>query len=72
MIFADIWVLHVYEIGPFMPNHGSPWPNSSVFIFFMLRALYRMVCKIKKNIFAEKSLNVPNVKLLSKKKIAIK
>ena len=27
------WVLHVHEIGPFMPN-------SSVFIFLMLRALY--------------------------------
>jgi hypothetical protein len=41
-------------------------PNSSVFIFLMLRALYRMVCKNSKQNFAKKSLNVPNVKLLSK------
>ena len=52
------WVLHVYEIGPFMPN-------SSVFIFLMLRALYRMICKSSKKNFGKKSLNVPNVKLLS-------
>ena len=32
------WVLHVYEIGPFMPN-------SSVFTFLMLRTLYWMICK---------------------------
>ena len=51
-------VLHVHEIGPFMPN-------SSVFIFLMLRALYRMICKSSKKIFAKKSLNVTNVKLLS-------
>ena len=53
------WVLHVHKIGPFMPN-------SSVFIFLMLRALYRMICKSsKKKKFAKKSLNVTNVKLLS-------
>ena len=32
------WVLHVHEIGAFMPN-------SSVFIFLMLRALYWMISK---------------------------
>ena len=31
-------VLCVHEIGPFMPN-------SSVFIFLMLRTLYRLICK---------------------------
>ena len=31
--FLIIWTLRVYEIGPFMPN-------SSVFMFLMLRALY--------------------------------
>ena len=40
--------------------------KSSVFIFLMMRALYRMVCKNWKTFFAKKSLNVPNVKLLSK------
>ena len=40
-------------------------PNSSVFIFLMLRALYRMICKSSKKNFGKKSLNVPNVKLLS-------
>jgi hypothetical protein len=40
-------------------------PNSSVFIFLMLRALYRMICKSSKKYFSKKSLNVPNVKLLS-------
>ena len=34
----NFWVLHVHEISPFMPN-------SSVFIFLMLRVLYRMICK---------------------------
>jgi hypothetical protein len=40
--------------------------NSSVFIFFMFRALYRMICKSSKKNFGKKILNVPNVKLLSK------
>ena len=52
------WILHVPEIGSFMPN-------SSVFIFLMLHALYRMICKISRKKFAKKSLNVTNVKLLS-------
>ena len=47
-----------YGIGAFMPN-------SSVFIFLMLRALYRMICKNVKSFFGENSLNVTNVKLLS-------
>ena len=38
--------------------------NSSVFIFLVLRTLYRMICKSSKTV-AKKSLNVPNVKLLS-------
>ena len=52
------WVLCVHEKGTFMLN-------SSVFIFLMLRALYRMICKSSKKNFAKKSLNVTNVKLLS-------
>jgi hypothetical protein len=56
--FLIFWVLRVHEIDPFMPN-------SSVFIFFMLRALYRMICKSSKKKFGKKSLNVPNVRLLS-------
>ena len=51
-------VLHVNQLGPFMPN-------SSVFIFLLFRALYRMICKSSKKLFAKKSLNVTNVKLLS-------
>ena len=45
------WILHVHEIGPFMPS-------SSVFVQLMLCALYRMI-------FGKKSLNVPSVKLFS-------
>ena len=52
------WVLHVYEIGPFMPN-------SSVFIFLMLRPLYRIIYENKKSLFGKNSLNVPIVKLFS-------
>ena len=52
------FILHVHEIWPFMPN-------SSVFIFLMLRALYRMIPKNPKLFFGENSLNVTNVKLLS-------
>ena len=37
----------------------------------MLRALYRMICKSSKKKFGKKSLNVPNVKLLSKKNFNI-
>ena len=51
-------VLQVHEIGTFMSN-------SSVFIFLMLRALYRMICKNVKSFFGENSLNVTNVKLFS-------
>ena len=40
-------------------------PNSSVFIFLMLRALYRMICKNSKSFFCKNSLNVQNVKPLS-------
>ena len=40
-------------------------PNSSDFIFLLLHALYRMICKSSKKNFAKKSLNVTNVKLLS-------
>ena len=40
-------------------------PNSSVFIFLMLRALYRMICKNSKSYFCKNSLNVQNVKPLS-------
>ena len=52
-------ILQVHEIGTFMSN-------SSVFIFLMLRALYRMICKNVKSFFGENSLNVTNVKLFSK------
>ena len=52
------WVLHVHEICPFMTN-------LSVFIFFMLPALYKMISKTSEFFFGKKSLNVPNVKLLS-------
>ena len=38
-------------------------PNSSVFIFFMLRTIYRMIYENEKLFFGKKSLNVPNVKL---------
>ena len=51
------WILRVYEKGTFMLN-------SSVFIFLMLRALYR-ICKNAKSFFGKNSLNVSNVKLLS-------
>ena len=54
------WILYVREIGAFMPN-------SSVFIFLMSRALYRMICKSSKSFFGKNSLNVSNVKLFSKK-----
>ena len=40
-------------------------PNSSVFIFLMLHALYRVICKNSKSIFGKNSLNVQNVKPLS-------
>ena len=40
-------------------------PNSSVFIFLMLRALYRMIYENEKSFFGKNSLNVPNVKLFS-------
>ena len=38
--------------------------NSSVFIFLMLRALYRMICKNAKSFFGKNSLNVSNVKVI--------
>ena len=41
------WVLHVHEIDPSMPN-------SSVFIFMMSRALYRMTCKSSKKILKKR------------------
>jgi hypothetical protein len=40
-------------------------PNSSVFIFLMLCALYRMIYENEKSFFGKNSLNVPNVKLFS-------
>ena len=40
-------------------------PNSSVFIFLMLRALYRMIYQNEKSFFSKNSLSVPNVKLFS-------
>jgi hypothetical protein len=40
-------------------------PNSSVFIFLILRSLYRMIYKNPKLFFGKNSLNVLNVKLLS-------
>ena len=39
--------------------------NSSVFIFLILHALYKMICKNVKSFFGENSMNVTNVKLLS-------
>ena len=53
-------VLHVHEKGTFLLN-------SSVFIFLMFRALYRMICKNAKSFFGKNTLNVSNVKLFSKK-----
>jgi hypothetical protein len=53
------WVLCFHEKGTFMLN-------SSVFIFLMLRALYRMLCKNAKSFLGKNSLNVSNVKLFSK------
>ena len=52
------WILHVHERGTFMPN-------SSVFIFLMLHALYRLICKNSKSFFCKNSLNVQNVKPFS-------
>ena len=52
------WILRVHERGAFMPN-------SSVFIFLILRSLYRMIYKNPKLFFGKNSLNVLNVKLLS-------
>ena len=49
------WVLRVHEIGPFMPN-------SSVFIFLLLRALYRMICKSSKKIFGKKEFECTKCK----------
>merc|ERR1719362_2451667 len=40
-------------------------PNSSVFVFLMLNALYRMICKNTKSLVGKNSLNVSNVKLFS-------
>ncbi len=40
-------------------------PNSSVFNFLMLCALYRMIYRNPKLFFGKNSLNVSNVKLLS-------
>ena len=54
------WILHVHQKDTFMLN-------SSVFIFLMLCALYRMICKNLKLFLGENSMNVTNVKLLSKK-----
>jgi hypothetical protein len=56
LIFADILILCVHEIGPFVPS-------SSVFIQLMLCALYRMISKHAKIFFGKKNLNVPTVKL---------
>ena len=53
-------VLYVHEKGTFLLN-------SSVFIFLMFRALYRMICKNAKSFFGKNTLNVSNVKLFSKK-----
>ena len=53
------WILRVHEKGTFMLN-------SSVLIFLMLCALYRMICKNAKWFFGKNSLNVSNVKLFSK------
>ena len=39
-------------------------PNSSVFIFLMLRTLYRMICKNANSFFGENILNVSNVKVI--------
>ena len=58
------WILHVHEIGAFMPN-------SSVFIYFMFRTLYRMIYRIPKLFFGKNGLNVPNVKLLSKNRFDV-
>ena len=52
------WVQWIHEKGTFVPN-------SSVFIFLMLCALYRMICKNTKSFFGKNSLNVSNVKLFS-------
>ena len=41
------WVLHVHWLSPFMPN-------SSVLIFLMLRALYRMICKSSKKVLQKR------------------
>jgi hypothetical protein len=51
-------VFNVHETGAFMPN-------SSVFIFLMLRALYRMIYENEKSFFSKNSLSVPNLKLFS-------
>ena len=55
-----IWILRDYEKSTFMLN-------LSVFIFLMLHALYRMICKNAKSFLGKNSLNVSNVKLFSKK-----
>ena len=52
------WVQHVHEIGPFMPS-------SSVFVEFMICAIYGPKCKHAKKCFAKKILNVTTVKLVS-------
>ena len=39
-------------------------PNSSVFIFLMLRTLYRVICKNANSFFGENILNVSNVKVI--------
>ena len=57
-ILCLFWVLRVHEINSFIPN-------SSVFIFLMLPALYRMICKNSKSFLCKNNLNVQNVKLFS-------
>ena len=38
--------------------------NSSVYIFLIFRALYRMICKNANSFFGENILNVSNVKVI--------
>ena len=52
------WILCVHELGTFILN-------LSVFIFLMLFAHYRTICKNAKSFLGKISINVSNVKLFS-------
>ena len=51
------WILHDHKLGAFMPN-------SSVFIFLMLWALYRVICKSSKKQICKKEFECNKCKVI--------